>query len=118
MEVFLEVDKGNTGRVWLETEVSLVTYPECKPWVHALGVILPHGTPVNLSIATATRCKVGIEMYEHSQGIKTCMYRNSVGPSTTSFTSLGSVADRDPFQLDGCLHIEAALPVLHRPDQQ
>ncbi|KAJ9530329.1 hypothetical protein QJQ45_000701 [Haematococcus lacustris] len=93
---------------------QLETYAACE----RLGAILLHGTPVHLSIARGTRSKAGVAMYDHSQGIKTCMYDHGIGTGAFAIKSLRSIADLDPFLLDGCLQIEAALHVLHRPGQQ
>ncbi|KAJ9505401.1 hypothetical protein QJQ45_028679 [Haematococcus lacustris] len=97
---------------------QLVTYAECKHWAHSLGARLPHGTPVNLSIARGTRLQGGFVKYDHSQGIRTCMYSNGIGTGAFAVKGLRSVADLDPFLLDGFLRIDAALHVLHRPGQQ
>ncbi|KAL6761427.1 hypothetical protein V8C86DRAFT_857917 [Haematococcus lacustris] len=93
---------------------QLETYAACE----RLGAMLLHGTPVHLSIARGTRSKAGVAMYDHSQGIKTCMYDHGIGTGAFAMKGLRSVADLDPFLLDGCLQIEAALHVLHRPGQQ
>lgn len=86
--------------------------------VHALGAILPYGTPVNFSTARATRSEAGVAMYDCYGDGGLCMYENGQSVGTFSIKSLRSIADLDPFLLDGCLRIEAALHVVHRPGQQ